>query len=90
MTANISFLQPYPPESPSEDFQPRILLVDDEPRMLSSLEELLKGRGYQLTTAAGGREAIARMKQSQFDLLLLDLQMPDVSGHDVMDFVRRQ
>ena len=87
MTANISFLQPYPPESPSEDFQPRILLVDDEPRMLSSLEELLKGRGYQLTTAAGGREAIARMKQSQFDLLLLDLQMPDVSGHDVMDFV---
>jgi len=87
MNDEISFLQPHQPEQPVEEFHPRILLVDDEPRMLSSLEELLKGRGYELTTASGGREGIAHMQRAQFDLLLLDLQMPDVNGHDVMDFV---
>jgi len=67
--------------------QPRLLLVDDEPLLLSSLHELLHGRGYQLVTASCGKEAIAHLSQARFDLVLLDLRLPDMSGHEIMDFI---
>jgi diguanylate cyclase (GGDEF)-like protein/PAS domain S-box-containing protein len=73
--------------SPVGEYQPRVLLVDDEPRVLSSLMELLNGRGYHITTAGGGREAIEHLSRTPFDLVVLDLHMPEVSGHDVMDFI---
>ena len=67
--------------------QPRLLLVDDEPRLLSSLYELLQGRGYQLVTAATGSEALAHLSRLRFDLVLLDLRLPDIGGHEIMDFI---
>ena len=73
------------PESPVQ-----VLLVDDEPRILSSLTELLKGRGYLLTSAASGQEAIEQLGDQAFDLVILDLHLPDISGHDVMDFMNIQ
>ncbi|UVW30468.1 EAL domain-containing protein [Massilia sp. H6] len=72
------------------DSQPRLLLVDDEPRLLSSLYELLKGRGYQLTTAASGGEALAHLSRLRFDLVLLDLRLPDIGGHEIMDFINQK
>lgn len=75
------------PERDGTDYVPRVLLVDDEPRMLSSLSALLSNRGYVLSTAEGGRSAIAQLEQASFDLVVLDLHMPDVSGQDVMDFM---
>jgi diguanylate cyclase (GGDEF)-like protein len=66
---------------------PRLLLVDDEPRLLSSLYELLKDGNYQLTTAASGKEAIEHLSKLQFDLVLLDLRLPDIGGHEIMDFI---
>ena len=69
------------------DFRPRVLLVDDEPRMLDSLYQLLTGKGYDLTCAAGGQEAIELLLEFSFDLVILDLHMPHVSGHDVMNFM---
>lgn len=75
------------PEPVFPEFQPQVLLVDDEPRMLSSLYELLKDRGYVLTTAGGGSEALAHLNRQHFDLVILDLNMPDISGLDVMDFM---
>ncbi|MGZ9044704.1 MAG: putative bifunctional diguanylate cyclase/phosphodiesterase [Telluria sp.] len=66
---------------------PRILLVDDEPRLLSSLYELLRGRDYNLVTATCGSEALAHLSKMRFDLVLLDLRLPDVSGHQIMDFI---
>ncbi len=69
------------------DFKPRVLLVDDEPRMLDSLHALLVGKGYDLTRAGGGQEAIDLLLNTQFDLVILDLHMPHVSGHDVMNFM---
>jgi diguanylate cyclase (GGDEF)-like protein len=76
------------PTPPTPEFQPRLLLVDDEPRLLSSLYELLRVQGsYQLVTATNGVEALAHLSRQQFDLLLLDLRLPDMSGHDIMDFV---
>ena len=69
------------------DPMPRLLLVDDEPRLLSSLYELLRDRDYQLVTASCGKEALAHLSRVRFDLVLLDLRLPDMSGHDIMDFI---
>src|SRR5450830_1214950 len=69
---------------------PRILLVDDEPRLLSSLYELLRDRDYHLVTASCGAEALAHLEKLQFDLVLLDLRLPDMSGHDIMDFINEK
>ena len=66
---------------------PRVLLVDDEPMLLNSLCELLKGRGYHLVTASTGSEAILHLEKMKFDLALLDLRLPDYSGHEIMDFI---
>ena len=69
------------------DFFPRLLLVDDEPRLLSSLYELLRDRSYHLVTATCGSEALAQLNRMQFDLVLLDLRLPDMSGHEIMDYI---
>jgi diguanylate cyclase (GGDEF)-like protein/PAS domain S-box-containing protein len=69
------------------DNWPRLLLVDDEPRLLSSLYELLRDRDYHLVTATCGSEALAQLNKIKFDLVLLDLRLPDMSGHEIMDFM---
>ncbi|TWI61566.1 PAS domain S-box-containing protein/diguanylate cyclase (GGDEF)-like protein [Pseudoduganella lurida] len=68
-------------------FLPRLLLVDDEPRLLSSLYELLRDRQYQLVTATCGVEALEELDRQRFDLVLLDLRLPDMSGHEIMDII---
>lgn len=65
----------------------RILLADDDPRMLDSLSDLLKLYDFQVETALGGQNAIDKLATNQYDLLLLDLKMPGISGHDVMNFM---
>jgi diguanylate cyclase (GGDEF)-like protein/PAS domain S-box-containing protein len=75
------------PVALSADNCPRILLVDDEPRLLSSLYELLRDRDYHLVTATCGSEALAHLTRLKFDLILLDLRLPDMSGHEIMDFI---
>lgn len=69
---------------------PRLLLVDDDPRLLASLYELLRGRPYELVTATSGAETIKQLKAVKFDLILLDLRLPDMTGHDLMDFINAQ
>lgn len=68
----------------------RTLLVDDEPLMLSSLAALLESRNFDLTTANSGADAIQLLRRNVFDLVILDLQMPDVGGHAIMDFMKTQ
>ena len=55
--------------------------------LLCSLCELLKNRGYQLHTATCGTEAVEQLTKVQFDLVLLDLRLPDFGGHEIMDFI---
>ncbi|MYM69796.1 EAL domain-containing protein [Pseudoduganella sp. FT55W] len=76
-----------PVEPLSNDNRPRLLLVDDEPRLLSSLYELLRDRDYHLVTATCGSEALAQLTKLKFDLILLDLRLPDMSGHEIMDYI---
>lgn len=58
----------------------RILVVDDEPALVRLCADLLIEAGYQAHPAYGGRQALACLEQERFDLLLLDLKMPDVDG----------
>ncbi len=66
---------------------PRILLVDDEPAMLASTRALLEAVNYEVVIAQGGKAAITMLEQEGFDLVLLDMNMPDVGGHQVMEFI---
>ena len=87
---NLNFQDDPTPVVPLHDSRPRLLLVDDEPRLLSSLYELLRshaGGDYLLFTAATGAEALVHLARQPFDLVLLDLRLPDMSGHDIMDFM---
>lgn len=61
----------------------RILVVDDELPIRTTLSALLQRRGYEVTVAANGEEALDLIHQRPFDLLLLDLKMPGLSGMDV-------
>ncbi|MDP2359608.1 MAG: sigma-54 dependent transcriptional regulator [bacterium] len=66
----------------------KILLVDDEINMLESLGDVLRGEKYQVATASGGEEALARLeKESSFDLMITDLKMPRMNGLDLLDRV---
>jgi diguanylate cyclase (GGDEF)-like protein/PAS domain S-box-containing protein len=65
----------------------RILLADDDPRLLDSLRVLLQLYDYQVDTALGGQKAIDKLSSQRYDLILLDLKMPGISGHDVMQYM---
>jgi diguanylate cyclase (GGDEF)-like protein/PAS domain S-box-containing protein len=71
-----------------ENTSARVLIVDDEPVQLASLSELVTLSGYQAEVASSGREAIDYLTDDAFDIMLLDLKMPDMSGYSVLDYVR--
>lgn len=67
----------------------RILVVDDLPGMRAIAAIILRSAGHEVETAGGGREALARMQEQQPDLLLLDLNMPEVNGFQVLEALRQ-
>jgi two-component system, OmpR family, alkaline phosphatase synthesis response regulator PhoP len=66
----------------------RILIADDEPNIVVSLEFLMKQRGYEIRVASNGAEALEAVGEFRPDLILLDVMMPRVSGYDVCQKVR--
>jgi DNA-binding response OmpR family regulator len=69
---------------------PAILLVDDEPNIVMSLEFLMRKNGYQVGIARNGTEALAAISQTPYDLVLLDVMMPDVDGYQVCRQLRQR
>jgi DNA-binding NtrC family response regulator len=64
----------------------RILIVDDEEVALNSVKRLLKWRGIRnVDTCSSGRDAIAKIKETDFDIVLLDLLMPEVDGLQILE-----
>ncbi len=61
-----------------------VLLVDDEKDFVESLAERLKIRDYKVTTACSGDEAINLVKNNEFDVIVLDVQMPGKSGIETL------
>jgi diguanylate cyclase (GGDEF)-like protein/PAS domain S-box-containing protein len=66
-----------------------VLIVDDEPLFLESLKTILGLEGYTCDTALGGKAALEKLRNSTYDILLLDLQMPEVNGLQVLDYIVR-
>ena len=65
-----------------------ILLVDDSAAVRKHLATVLQGAGYQVTEAQNGIETLDKLKSGGFDLLILDLQMPQMSGFEVLRIVK--
>jgi DNA-binding response OmpR family regulator len=66
----------------------KILIADDEPNIVASLEFLMRQKGYDVRTAGNGVDALAAVAEFQPDLMLLDVMMPQMSGYDVCQKVR--
>jgi class 3 adenylate cyclase/CheY-like chemotaxis protein len=81
-----------PPDTSSApravDAPPKLLIVDDTPLNLKLLGDLLAVKGYAVTTAANGEEALAKIDADLPDLVLLDVMMPGLSGYDVCRRIR--
>lgn len=68
----------------------RVLVVDDEPNIVMSLEFLMRRAGFEVAVARNGREALAALEGPAPDLLLLDVMMPEFDGYEVCERVRRR
>lgn len=68
----------------------RILLVEDEESISQPLSYLLKKEGYEVTVIANGTDAVNEFRPDRFDLILLDLMLPGLSGTEVCREIRQQ
>ena len=68
----------------------RILVIDDEPDVREMLQFLLEEEGFQVETAPDGTSGIAKLAGRDYDLVLLDLMLPDLSGMEVLQRIRRE
>ncbi|MGB4467522.1 MAG: response regulator [Azovibrio sp.] len=66
----------------------KILIVDDEPNIVLSLEFLLKREGFQVAVASDGEAALEQVEAFHPDLILLDVMMPKKSGYEVCELLR--
>ena len=67
----------------------RILLVDDEPDFVEIIQHQLELSGWQVSSSANGKEALERATDEKPDLVVLDINMPIMNGHDMLDGLRR-
>jgi DNA-binding response OmpR family regulator len=67
----------------------KLLIVDDEPENLVVLGNLLLKQNYKITYAQNGHEAILQASDNEFDLILLDIIMPDMDGYEVCRILRK-
>jgi DNA-binding response OmpR family regulator len=66
----------------------RVLIADDEPNIVTSLEFLMSKSGYEVKVARNGEEALALVESFRPDLVLLDIMMPQRSGYEVCQRMR--
>jgi DNA-binding response OmpR family regulator len=66
----------------------KILIVDDEDDILHFLELVLREKGYEVSTASGGHEALTKAQVDRPDLVLLDIMMPQMDGWEVLKLLR--
>ncbi len=76
--------------SPASEQKPRLLIVDDVFENREILKRRFERQGFHATEASGGIEALALMEQEAFDLVLLDMMMPDLTGLEVLAHIRAQ
>lgn len=67
----------------------RILIVDDDMYIRELYEEVLKDAGFDVDTAADGREGLSKMSAGGYDLILLDVMMPEIDGIGVLTEIQK-
>ena len=75
-------------ETVAPSFKGRILIIDDEADIRESLETLLEIEGYLIELASNAAEGLDRLDKGRYDLVLLDLMMPDLGGVRVLEELR--
>ena len=68
--------------------KPRILVIDDEPRIREACQIVLLEMGFEVALASEGAQGLAKIKERHYDIILVDLMMPVLSGFDVLSQVR--
>ena len=68
----------------------RILVVDDEPQIRRVMRTTLVARGYMVSTARNSEEALEKVREERFDLVLLDINMPGIGGMEACRIIRSQ
>lgn len=81
---------PLPEPSPAEDVPAAILIVDDKRDNLTALSAALANGGYAIDTAMSGPEALKKVLQTEYAVILLDVMMPDMDGFEVAATIRQR
>lgn len=68
---------------------PKILIADDEPVIRELFERFLYRQGYEVSTASDGLETLGVIRENNFDMLILDLKMPKMSGMELLDEIKK-
>ncbi len=68
----------------------KILVVDDEPNIVQTLQDRLEMNEYEVVTAGNGREGLEKFEQEQPDVILLDVIMPIMDGHEMLEVLRKR
>src|SRR5207237_7810689 len=79
-----------PPAAAAEDDKTNILLVDDRPDKLLSLQTILEELGQNIVIAQSGEEALKRVLEHEFAVILLDVNMPGMDGLETAAYIRKR
>lgn len=69
---------------------PKILVVDDECDDLACMEGILKNHKYAVTSVTSGEEALEKLKKNTYELILIDILMPHISGYELLKIIRKK
>ncbi|HEY5410824.1 MAG TPA: response regulator, partial [Caulobacteraceae bacterium] len=72
------------------DLRARVLIVDDDERNLFAATSALEELGHEIVVARSGDEALKRLLQEDFAVILLDLHMPGMDGYETAGFIRQR
>jgi len=74
----------------SDAIKPNVLLVDDEEKFLDVLSQRLGTRGLDAVTATSGEEALVKIRNKNFDAIILDITMPGIGGIETLKRIRKE
>ncbi len=66
----------------------RILVIDDDENIRKVVEAILKDQGYEVDTAESGKDAVQKTQKNHYDLMLVDIRLPDMEGTELLTKVR--
>jgi len=67
----------------------KVLMVDDEPQFRATTARILGRKGYEVTMAASGEEAVAQVEKDSHDVVILDIRMPGIDGHEALKRIKK-